>query len=209
MSESRHARHRRRRSVAAGIGGMILALATQGPPVASAAGPEPPLGPAELSTCREARVMRPAVIAATVPAVGPLETILDDAGVVVGHDVRIGDLRLRLGPRALGAEAGDDRVVVGERASGATSVWLLNSRRGCVVWQRDVPGLVYDVGLDGAGSDLLLTAVEPRSRRYLGQVRMSVDTGVTTAMLEGTCLTPCEPNDATTRRPSVAGVALA
>ena len=139
--------------------------------------------------------MRPANAPAVVPPVGPLEAVLDPDGVVVAHDLRVGELRLRLGPRALGIAADEDRFIVGERAAGATSLWLLNTRRGCVVWQRSLSGLVYDVGLDDAQRDLLLSAVEPGSRRFLGQVRMSLDTGVTTAMLEGTCLTPCEPND--------------
>ena len=201
MSESRHARHRRRLLAATGIGGVILALAAQAPPVASAAGPEPPLTPAELTPCREARVMRPAA-ATALPAIGELEAVLDEAGVVVGHELMLGDVRLRLGPRAVGSGAGQDRIVVGERAAGATSLWMLNTRRGCVVWQRNVPGLVYDVGVDDAADDLLLSSVEPGSRRYLGQLRMSIDTGVTNAMLEGTCLTPCEPNDGTVPDPS-------
>jgi hypothetical protein len=193
MSESRHVRHRRRPLIVAGIGGVILALAAQAPPVASAAGPEPPLSPAELPGCREARVMRPA--GGVEPSSSSLEAVLDEGGVVVGHELALGDVRLRLGPRAIGTAAAEERILVGERASGATSLWLLNTRRSCVVWQREVPGLVYEVDRDAVHGDLLLAAVEPGSRRYLGQLRMSIDTGVTNAMLEGTCLTPCEPND--------------
>jgi hypothetical protein len=206
MSESRHVLDRRTR-IMGGLSGVILAIAAQGPPIASAAEPASPFGPAELESCREARIMRPAVAPAESPPIEPLVAVIDGEGVVVAHDLRVGDLRLRLGPRALGVAAGADRILLGERAAGATSLWLLNTRRGCVVWQRNVTGLVYDVGLDAARRDLLLSAVEPGSRRFLGQARMSLDTGVTTAMLEGTCLTPCEPNDGEVPDPMIVAAA--
>ena len=111
MSESRHVLDRRSR-ILGGIGSVILAIATQAPPLAAAeAGP--PLSPAELASCREARQMRAASAAAVVPPEAPLEAVLDEHGVVVGHELRLGDARLRLGPRALGFPAGEHRLVLG------------------------------------------------------------------------------------------------
>jgi hypothetical protein len=106
MSESRHVLDRRSR-ILGGIGSVIPAIAAQAPaPALAVAETGPPLTPAELSSCREARLMRSTIAPAVLPPEPPLEAVLDEEGVVVGHELRLGDTRLRLGPRALGFTAG-------------------------------------------------------------------------------------------------------
>ncbi|CAN5804740.1 hypothetical protein BH23CHL8_BH23CHL8_07930 [soil metagenome] len=123
------------------------------------------------------------------------EVVLDDDGVVVGHRLVLPNRVVELGPRAFVSEDAVGRVLVGERAEGSTHVVLVDGPRGCSVWSRTLDDLAYDVELEEDGRSVRFMTVDRLDRRYAGRYRLDMESGQTTAMIEGQCNTACEPND--------------
>jgi hypothetical protein len=178
-----------RRRMAAALALPAVLMLTLVPPASA----EPPVGLASgsLPRCDGQAAARSAN--ATRPA--SFQVVLDDDGVVVGHRLELSARTVELGPRAFVAEDAAGRLLVGERGEGSTRVALVDGPRGCSVWSRTLDGLAYDVELEEDGKGLRFMTVDRTDRRYAGRYRLDMESGQTTAMIEGECNTACEPND--------------
>ena len=183
----------RSRCRALGTSGLALLLLTA--PVGSAARPVAAAGtpPDRLPAC------------AGTPGAGGQgarwQAVLDEDGVLTGHELWLpGDgrgLDVAFGPRAFSVLLPDGRVLTGERSESQTRLRMLDGQRGCSLWQRTLDRLVYGAEAESPGGTLRLTAIESSGRHRSATLVLSAETGATTAMIDGQCLTECEPNDGT------------
>jgi hypothetical protein len=137
--------------------------------------------------------LRPAAI------VEPWRAVLDDEGVVVGHDVTIRqgeqDATLRAGRRSFAVEAPDGGLLIGERSVDGTSLMMIDPSRACIAWRRDLDELAYDIGAEADAGLTRLSLHDPATRQYEGELVLGLESGSTEAMIDGECSTTCHPND--------------
>lgn len=130
--------------------------------------------------------------------VEPWRVLLDEDGAVTGHRMTLRrhgrEITIRGGRRAFAVDVGPSRVLLGERSEEGTSLSMLDTDRGCIIWTRDIGTLAY--ALDGRFTDeLRMTLHEPGSRAYRGTLVLDTETGATAAMIDDECTTACAPND--------------
>lgn len=149
----------------------------------------------ELPTCSD---FGPALFA-DGHIVEPWRTVLDSGGSVTGHRLtlrRTGvDTVVQAGRRGFAIEAGRDRLLLGVRPGGATRLTMLDTTRGCRLWQRDLARLVYPLGWSEGEGSVSLTIHEPETRAYAGTLTLDAETGSTEALIDGECATNCHPAD--------------
>jgi hypothetical protein len=129
----------------------------------------------------------------------PWQVVLDESGVVVGHRLTLrrgaAAVTVRVGRRGFSLTPGADRLLVGERTAEATSLAMLDTKRGCRTWARTLDGLAYEAEQGSDGRLFRLGVVDPLTRFFEGQAILEVDSGATVALIEGECGATCEPND--------------
>lgn len=130
----------------------------------------------------------------------PWRTDLDDEGVVTGHRLTLrrdgADVTLRTGPRGFALPIGTTRLLLGERSDTGTRVAMIDVRRGCRLWMRQLDRLAYLRRDDGGGGEPVRLALhEPATRLYEGTMLVDPETGASGGMIDGECITECEPND--------------
>lgn len=171
----------------AGVGlGVGLMLGTATAPVAAGVAK-----PSELPSCG----YRPALVAAGGDTAWSVR--LDQSGAVSGHELRIegAETRLRFGRRAFATLARDGHVLVGERARGHTRLSMIDGAWACRLWDRRVEGLAFPL-VDGSGQDrLAIRLVEPTTRASEGAMLLDLETGASSAMIDGLCPGDCEGDD--------------
>jgi hypothetical protein len=125
------------------------------------------------------------------------QVLLDEDGVVMGHELRFagGDIRLRMGARAFATEVDDRRVLLGERSGRRTHLVMVDTARRCAPWARTLDQLVYPAQAGSSRTGVRFRAVEPGTRRMKGTFLLDTDTGASSAVIDEGCPLECEPND--------------
>ncbi len=174
-------------------GGLSLALLPTAPLPAAAAAEA--LDPADLPRC--AAVSRTAERDGQIAS--PWEVVLDADGVVTEHRItlRYGDdeTALRVGPRGFFLQAGPRRMLLGERFDEGTKLAMIDIGRGCRLWARRIDRLAYPIGDLDDTRKLRLSMHRPDTGRFEGNLDLEVETGASGGMIDGVCITDCEPND--------------
>ncbi len=187
-----HAPLRRLTSMAV-AGGLLLALLPTAPlaVVASAEALDPRTWPAAPQSAAQQIV--------TGRSTSPWEVVLDEDGVVAEHQItlRYGDDEtvLRVGPRGFFLQAGPRRMLIGERSDGGTQLAMIDISRGCRMWARRVDRLAYPISDLVDARKLRLSMHRLDTGRFEGHLDLEVETGASGGMIDGVCITDCEPND--------------
>lgn len=131
--------------------------------------------------------------------VSPWRTVIDRDGTVAEHRVTLRnrgvDTILRSGRRAFAVAPSPGRLLIGERSASGTRLVMVDTRRACRIWARQIPQAAYDVSTSEDGSVVHMAAHEPTTRHFEGRLDIDAETGSTNAMIGGECTTSCEPND--------------
>jgi hypothetical protein len=165
---------------------LMLAL----PPGSRAAAPEA----VPLPSCATAPLL-----SGEVQVVTPWQTVLDGEGAVMEHRMTLRrqglEVTLRTGRRGFAIPAPGGRLLVGERAAAGTSLTMVDTARGCRLWDRLLDDLAYDAGSAEDPGRVLLSLHDPLTRFFEGQALLDTESGDTVAMIDGQCSSACEPND--------------
>ena len=129
----------------------------------------------------------------------PWQAVLDADGAVVEH--RLGlrrgtqDLTVRTGRRGFAITVANDRILLGERSGGQTTLTMLDTARGCRVWERQLDGLAWESSVPATPGAVRLSIHDPLTRYFEGDLILDADGGATVAMIDGVCSGTCEPGD--------------
>ena len=128
----------------------------------------------------------------------PFAAVLDEEGAVTGHRVTLRhdgkEHRLRAGPRGFAVTVGSGRLLIGERSDTGTRLDMLDTRRACRLWTRQLKRLLYPQQ-DTTTGKLRLTVHDRGSRRYLGTHVLDPDSGAPQATIDEPCTDACVASD--------------
>ncbi len=128
----------------------------------------------------------------------PFAAALDDEGVVTGYRLTLQhdgkEHRLRTGPRGFSVAAGSHRLLIGERSDAGTRLDMIDIRRACRVWTRQLKRLLYPQQ-DATTGKLRLTIHDRDSRRYEGTHVLDPESGAPQATVDEPCTDACVPSD--------------
>lgn len=131
--------------------------------------------------------------------VEPWSVELDAEGVVAEHRITFeregARTTLRTGPRGFSLLLGSGRVLVGERSDAGTDLAMIDIPRACRLWTRHVDRLAYPYADGGDRRQLRLSLHRPDTRRFEGDLTLDVESGDSDGMIDGICLSECEPHD--------------
>jgi len=151
--------------------------------------------PVALPMCKAAGVGA----ATTDGATQSWRALLDEDGVVAGHRLTVrrggAETNLRVGRRGFAVPVGDDQTLLGERHNDTTELTMVDTRRACRMWARTLSRPAYPAESQGRDGGIALTLHEPVTRLYEGTVLIDPESGASEAMVDGRCVTSCEPND--------------
>jgi hypothetical protein len=150
--------------------------------------------PAQLPACGELS----GSAAADGRITSPWEAVLDEEGVVTGHQLTLkhagAEHRLRTDRLGFTVLAGRDRLLIGQRREHGTRLHLIDTARACRTWSREIGRLLYPLQ-DEASDVVRFTAHRPDSRRYEATHVLELEGGRTEAVLDEGCLDNCLPGD--------------
>ncbi len=153
-------------------------------------------GPSRSRTCRAVEAVGPG---ADGRIVEPWSVELDAEGVVAEHRITFeregARTTLRTGPRGFSLLLGPRRVLVGERSDAGTDLAMIDIPRACRLWTRHVDRLAYPYAEGGDRRQLRLSLHRPDTRRFDGDLALDVESGDSDGMIDGICLSECEPHD--------------
>ncbi len=128
----------------------------------------------------------------------PWRALLDDDGELTGHRLTLRlegrERQVRTGRRGFALRFGDDRTLIGERFDDGTRLDMIDPRRGCRLWSRQLDRAAYPDDRAPAGR-LRLALHDPRDRGYRQSAAIDLETGQTEAVTEEVCLEGCYPTD--------------
>lgn len=187
MKGHRHARTRHITLLAIGAGTLLAAL----PGSMSAAAAEP----AALPRCGSLG----AASADDGEVVSPWRTVLNVDGAVVEHRLTLRhdgrDMPLRTGRRGFIVRAAADRLLIGEREAAGTRLDLVDTRRACRVWTRQLPQAAFPERGEAVDGPITLSLHDPADRRYAGTLSLDPETGSSEGLAQELCLDACLPHD--------------
>ena len=128
----------------------------------------------------------------------PWETVLDGDGVVTGHRLTLQhdgtEHRLSAGRRAFAVRAGAARVLIGQRGDDGTRLDMIDTKRACRLWTRQLSRQVYPRQHASSGK-LRLTIHDADSRGYEGTHVLDPASGAAQATEDEPCLDACVASD--------------
>ena len=130
--------------------------------------------------------------------VSPWSAVLDEDGVVTGYRLTLRhegtDHRLETGPRGFSMESGARGLLIGERSASGTRLDMIDTRRACRSWTRQLKRQLYPQQ-DAIAGKLRLTIHDRDSRRYEGTHILDPESGAPQATVDEPCLDACVASD--------------
>ncbi len=130
----------------------------------------------------------------------PWEPVLDGEGEVTSHRLTLRhdgvEHQLRTGRRGFAVRAGAARLLIGEREDGGTRLDMIDTRRACLLWSRELDRLVYPQQ-ETTNGKLRLTIHDRDSRRYQGTRVLDPESGAPHATVDEPCVDACVASDGT------------
>ncbi len=131
--------------------------------------------------------------------VSPWRVELDAEGIVAGHRITLRhagiDSELGTGPRGFSLRPGPQRLLIGERSDEGTELTMIDIGHACRLWARRLDRLAYPSGRPGDVRSLRLSMHRPETHRFEGDLALDVESGATGGIIDGVCITECEPTD--------------
>jgi hypothetical protein len=131
--------------------------------------------------------------------VSPWSVELDEDGVVSEHRLVLrrggADVIVRTGRRGFALQAGAQRMLIGERFEDGTDLVMIDIGRACRLWTRRLDRLAYPLDAADGQRSLRLSLHRTDTRAYEGDLSLAIESGASSGVIDGVCISECEPND--------------